>query len=151
MAAKDSQLAVLKVRLQEADQVLSSRTEALEALQSEKSRIMQDHNEGSSLQNQALQTLQERLHEADATLKREQENYKQMQSEFATRLNKMEVERQNLAEAVTLAERKYSEERKKVDELQQQVKLHRSSLDSAKQELVDYKQKATRILQSKKN
>lgn len=38
VAAKDSQLAVLKVRLQEADQVLSSRTEALEALQSEKSR-----------------------------------------------------------------------------------------------------------------
>lgn len=149
VAAKDSQLAVLKVRLQEADQVLSSRTEALEALQSEKSRIMQDHNEGSSLQNQALQTLQERLHEADATLKREQESYKQMQSEFATRLNKMEVERQNLAEAVTLAERKYSEERKKVDDLQQQVKLHRSSLESAKQELVDYKQKATRILQSK--
>lgn len=149
VAAKDSQLAVLKVRLQEADQVLSSRTEALEALRSEKSRIMQDHKEGSSLQNQALQTLQERLHEADATLKREQESYKQMQSEFAARLNKMEVDRQNLAEAVTLAERKYSEEKKKVDELQQQVKLHRSSLESAKQELVDYKQKATRILQSK--
>ncbi|GAB1297724.1 Golgin subfamily A member 5 [Apodemus speciosus] len=180
VAAKDSQLAVLKVRLQEADQVLSSRTEALEALQSEKSRIMQDHNEGSSLQNQALQTLQERLHEVDATLKREQEGYRQMQAlvslcnpgysgtcsveqaglklrdlpafaetkgEFAARLNKMEVERQNLAEAVTLAERKYSEEKKKVDELQQQVKLHRSSLESAKQELVDYKQKATRILQ----
>ncbi|EGW09722.1 golgin subfamily A member 5 isoform X1 [Cricetulus griseus] len=149
VAAKDSQLAVLKVRLQEADQVLSSRTEALEALQSEKSRIMQDHNEGSSLQNQALQTLQERLHEADATLKREQESYRQMQSEFAARLNKMEVERQNLAEAVTLAERKYSEEKKKVDELQQQVKLHKSSLESSKQELIDYKQKATRILQSK--
>ncbi|CAO2587170.1 Golgin subfamily A member 5 [Lemmus lemmus] len=149
VAAKDSQLAVLKVRLQEADQLLSSRTEALEALQSEKSRIMQDHNEGSSLQNQALQTLQERLHEADATLKREQESYKQMQSEFTARLNKMEVERQTLAEAVTLAERKYSEEKKKADELQQQVKLHRSSLESAKQELIDYKQKATRILQSK--
>lgn len=38
VGAKDSQLAVLKVRLQEADQLLSSRTEALEALQSEKSR-----------------------------------------------------------------------------------------------------------------
>lgn len=40
---------------------------------------MQDQSEGNSLQNQALQTLQERLHEADATLKREQESYKQMQ------------------------------------------------------------------------
>lgn len=149
VAAKDSQLAVLKVRLQEADQLLKARTEALEALQSEKSRITQDHNEGSSLQNQALQTLQERLHEADATLKREQESYKQMQSEFAARLNKMEVERQNLAEAVTLAERKYSDEKKKVDELQQQVKMSKSNLESCKQELIDYKQKAARILQSK--
>ncbi|XP_035869300.1 golgin subfamily A member 5 isoform X2 [Phyllostomus discolor] len=148
-AAKDSQLAVLKVRLEEADQLLRARTEALEALQSEKSRIMQDHSEGSSLQNQALQTLQERLHEAEATLKREQESYKQMQSEFAARLNKVEVERQSLAEAVTLAERKHSDEKKKVDELQQQVKMHKTSLESSKQELIDYKQKATRILQSK--
>nr|XP_010986345.2 golgin subfamily A member 5 [Camelus dromedarius] len=149
VAAKDSQLAVLKVRLQEADQLLHTRTEALETLQSEKSRILQDHSEGSSLQNQALQTLQERLHEADATLKREQESYKQMQGEFAARLNKMEVERQNLAEAVTLAERKYSDEKKRVDELQQQVKMLKSSVESSKQELIDYKQKATRILQSK--
>ncbi|XP_073751903.1 golgin subfamily A member 5 isoform X2 [Callorhinus ursinus] len=149
VAAKDSQLAVLKVRLQEADQLLTTRTEALEALQTEKSRIMQDHSEGSSLQNQALQTLQERLHEADAARKREQESCKQMQSEFAARLNKMEEERQNLAEAVTLAERKYVEEKKRVDELQQQVKVYKSNLESSKQELIDYKQKATRILQSK--
>uniref|UniRef100_A0A8C8XWL9 Golgin subfamily A member 5 n=1 Tax=Panthera leo TaxID=9689 RepID=A0A8C8XWL9_PANLE len=149
VAAKDSQLGVLKVRLQEADQLLSSRTEALEALQSEKSRIMQDHSEGSSLQNQALQTLQERLHEADAARKREQESCKQMQNEFAARLNDMEAERQNLAEAVTLAERKYSDEKKRVDELQQQVKVFKSNLESSKQELIDYKQKATRILQSK--
>ncbi|XP_006746788.1 golgin subfamily A member 5 isoform X1 [Leptonychotes weddellii] len=147
--AKDSQLAVLKVRLQEADQLLTTRTEALEALQTEKSRIMQDHSEGSSLQNQALQTLQERLHEADTARKREQESCKQMQSEFAARLNKMEEERQNLAEAVTLAERKYAEEKKRVDELQQQVKVYKSNLESSKQELIDYKQKATRILQSK--
>ncbi|XP_009247691.3 golgin subfamily A member 5 isoform X2 [Pongo abelii] len=149
VAAKDSQLAVLKVRLQEADQLLSTRTEALEALQSEKSRIIQDQSEGNSLQNQALQTLQERLHEADATLKREQESYNQMQSEFAARLNKVEMERQNLAEAITLAERKYSDEKKRVDELQQQVKLYKLNLESSKQELIDYKQKATRILQSK--
>lgn len=42
-------------------------------------RIIQDHSEGSSLQNQALQTLQDRLRDADSALKREQESYKQMQ------------------------------------------------------------------------
>ncbi|KAJ7401696.1 Golgin subfamily A member 5 [Pitangus sulphuratus] len=149
VGAKDSQLAVLKVRLQEADQLLSARTEALEALQSEKSRIIQDHSEGSSLQNQALQTLQERLRDADSTLKREQESYKQMQNEFAARLSKVEAERQNLAEGITVAERKYLDEKRRADELQQQVKVTKSQLESAKQELTDYKQKATRILQSK--
>lgn len=149
VGAKDSQLAVLKVRLQEADQLLSARTEALEALQSEKSRIIQDHSEGSSLQNQALQTLQERLRDADSALKREQESYKQMQSEFAARLSKVEAERQNLAEGITAAERKYLDEKRRADELQQQVKVTKSHLESAKQELTDYKQKATRILQSK--
>ncbi|XP_018862643.1 golgin subfamily A member 5 isoform X4 [Parus major] len=149
VGAKDSQLAVLKVRLQEADQLLSSRTEALEALQSEKSRIIQDHSEGSSLQNQALQTLQERLRDTDSALKREQESYKQMQNEFAARLSKVEAERQNLAEGITVAERKYLDEKRRADELQQQVKVTKSHLESAKQELTDYKQKATRILQSK--
>lgn len=69
------------------------------------------------------------------------------QSEFTARLNRMEVERQNLAEAVTVAERKYSEEKRRADELQQQVKMCKSNLESSKQELIDYKQKATRILQ----
>ncbi|NXL57146.1 GOGA5 protein, partial [Chordeiles acutipennis] len=149
VGAKDSQLAVLKVRLQEADQLLSARTEALEALQSEKSRIIQDHSEGSSLQNQALQTLQERLRDADSALKREQESYTQMQNEFAARLSKMEAERQNLAEGITVAERKYLDEKRRADELQQQVRVTKNHLESAKQELTDYKQKATRILQSK--
>ncbi|KAE8586261.1 hypothetical protein XENTR_v10021610 [Xenopus tropicalis] len=149
MAAKDSQLAVLKVRLQEADQLLNSRTEALETLQSEKSRILQDQSEGSSLHSQALQTMQERLREAELTLKREQENYKQMQNEFGTRLSKLEVERQNMAEAVVLAEKKYIEEKRKSEDLQQQAKTSKVGLDSLKQEMADYKQKATRILQSK--
>ncbi|XP_027314227.3 golgin subfamily A member 5 isoform X2 [Anas platyrhynchos] len=149
VGAKDSQLAVLKVRLQEADQLLSSRTEALEALQSEKSRIIQDHSEGSSLQNQALQTLQDRLRDADSALKREQESYKQMQNEFAARLSKLEAERQKLAEGITEAERKFLDEKRRADELQQQVKVTKNHLESAKQELADYKQKATRILQSK--
>ncbi|CAJ0932085.1 unnamed protein product [Ranitomeya imitator] len=149
IAAKDSQLAVLKVRLQEADQLLSSRTEALEKMQNEKSRILQDHNEGSSLHSQALHTVQERLRDAEASLKREQDGFQQMQNEFATRLSKMEAERQNLAESVIAAEKKHMEEKKRGDDLQQQLKAAKSASETMKQEMADYKQKATRILQSK--
>ncbi|XP_041132417.1 golgin subfamily A member 5-like isoform X2 [Polyodon spathula] len=149
ISAKDAQLAVLKVRLDEADQLLKSRTEALESAQCERSRIIQDCNEGSSLHDQTLQTLQERLREADSALKREQESYRQMQSEFAARLSKVEAERQSLAELLTAAERKSMEEKRRAEELQQQLKSAKAGTESLKQELVDYKQKATRILQSK--
>lgn len=149
LGAKDSQLAVLKVRLQEADQLVSSRTEALEKLQNEKSRILQDHNEGSSLHSQALQTVQERLREAEAAVKREQGGFQQMQNEFATRLSKMEAERQNLAESIVAAEKKHMEEKRRSDDLQQQLKTAKAAAETAKQEMADYKQKATRILQSK--
>ncbi|XP_078262910.1 golgin subfamily A member 5 [Rhinoraja longicauda] len=149
LGAKDSQLAVLKVRLEEADQLLKTRTEAIDMLQNERNRILQDHNEGSNLHNQAYQTMQERHMDAESTLKREQENYSQMQHEFAARLGKIEGERQSLAEALTASERKAIEEKRRADNNQQQLKLAKTSLDSSKQELVDYKQKASRILQSK--
>ncbi|XP_076841934.1 golgin subfamily A member 5 [Brachyhypopomus gauderio] len=149
LSAKDAQLAVLKVRLEEADQTVKARNSALEEAQTERTRIMQDHSEGSSLHSQALQTLQERLREAEATLKREQDSYRQMQGELAARLARVEAERQTLAETLTGAERRTAEERQRAEELQQQVKSSRTAADYARQELQDYKNKASRILQSK--
>lgn len=149
LSAKDSQLAVLKIRLDEADQLLKSRSSALEEAQKEKSRIMQDHTEGSSMHSQALETIQERLRESDLALKREQDSYRQMQGEYAGRLSKLETERQTLAETVTAAERRAAEEKLRVDDFQQQLKSAKAAAESAKQELQDYKHKASRILQSK--
>ncbi|XP_058651027.1 golgin subfamily A member 5 isoform X1 [Onychostoma macrolepis] len=149
LSAKDGQLAVLKVRLDEADQLLRARSSALEEAQNERVRILQDHSEGSSLQSQALQTLQERVRDSEAGVKREQESYRQMQSEFATRLTKVESERQQLAESLTSAERRATEEKQRAEELLQQVKSARSTAEYTKQELQDYKNKASRILQSK--
>ncbi|XP_034713476.1 golgin subfamily A member 5 [Etheostoma cragini] len=149
LSAKDSQLAVLKIRLDEADQLLTSRSAALEEAQKERSRIMQDHTEGSSMQCQALETIQQRLREVELALRREQDNYRQMQSENAGRLSKVEAERQTLAETVNAAERRAAEERIRVEDLQLQLKSAKAAAEAAKQELQDYKHKATRILQSK--
>ncbi|CAL8283776.1 unnamed protein product [Lota lota] len=149
LSAKDGQLAVLKIRLDEADQLLKTRNSALEEAQNEKSRMLQDQSEGSSMQSQALETLQQRLREAELTLRREQDNYRQMQSESAVRLSKVEAERQTLAETVTASERRAADERHRADDLQQQTRSARAAAELAKQELQDYKHKASRILQSK--
>ncbi|XP_070776455.1 golgin subfamily A member 5 isoform X2 [Enoplosus armatus] len=149
LSAKDGQLAVLKIRLDEADQLLKSRSAALDEAQKEKSRIVQDQTEGSSMHSQALEMMQERLREAELALRREQDSYRQMQSEYAGRLSKVESERQTLAETVTASERRAGEEKLRVDDLQQQLKSSKAAAETAKQELQDYKHKASRILQSK--
>ncbi|CAL9686866.1 unnamed protein product [Knipowitschia caucasica] len=149
LSAKDGQLAVLKIRLDEADQLLKCRNVALEEAQKEKSQIMQDHTEGSSMHSQALETMQDRLRETELSLRREQESYRQMQSEYSARLSKLETERQTLAETVTASERRTSEEKLRIDDFQQQLKSAKAESETAKQELQEYKQKAARILQSK--
>ncbi|KAM6917302.1 golgin subfamily A member 5 [Lycodopsis pacificus] len=149
LAAKDGQLAVLKIRLDEADQMLKSRCAALEDAQMERSRIVQNNTEGSSMHSQALEMIQERLREAELALRREQDSYRQMQNEFAGRLSKVEAERQILAETVTAAERRAAEEKLRVDDSQLQLKSAKAAAETARQELQDYKHKASRILQSK--
>ncbi|XP_072313627.1 golgin subfamily A member 5 isoform X2 [Eucyclogobius newberryi] len=149
LSAKDGQLAVLKIRLDEADQLLKSRSAALEEAQKEKSRIMLDQSEGSSMHSQALQHMQERVRETELSLRREQDSFHQMQSEYAGRLSKIETERQTLAEAVTASERRSSEEKLRNDDFHQQLKSAKAAAEMAKQELQEYKQKAARILQSK--
>ncbi|KAK5917307.1 hypothetical protein CgunFtcFv8_012209 [Champsocephalus gunnari] len=149
LSAKDAQLAVLKVRLDEADQMLKSRSAALEEALKERSRIALDHSEGSSVHSQALETIQERLRDAELSARREQDSYRQMQGEFAGRLSKVESERQTLAETVTAAERRAAEERLRVEDMQTQLKSNKSAAEGAKTELQDYKHKAARILQSK--
>lgn len=42
-------------------------------------RIMLDQTEGSSMQSQALEMIQERLRETELALRREQDSYRQMQ------------------------------------------------------------------------
>lgn len=59
----------------------------------------------------------------------------------------MESERQTLAEALSAAERRGGEEKLRFDDFQQQVKSAKAAAEAAKQELQDYKHKASRILQ----
>lgn len=70
-----------------------------------------------------------------------------MQNEYATRLSKVEAERQTLAETLAATERRGGEEKLRVDDLQQQLKSAKAAAETAKHELQDYKHKASRILQ----
>ncbi|XP_005099211.1 golgin subfamily A member 5 [Aplysia californica] len=147
--AKDSQLAVLRVRLDEADRKVSSREQNLEEVKLERERILRDHSDSSGLHGQALDSMKEKLEEVEAALRREQLAYKQAQQEAGERQSRLEQEQRSMAEAVKTAEKRLSEEKAKISELSGQLKAAKTTADSSRRELTDYKDKAARILQSK--
>ncbi|XP_046351332.1 golgin subfamily A member 5-like isoform X1 [Haliotis rufescens] len=149
LAAKDSQLAVLRIRLEEADRSVKEREKQIEDLQSHRERILRDHTDSSGMHSQALDSLKEKLSEVEANLRREQDAFKHAQQEASGRQSRLEQEQRTMAEALTAAERKLTEERGKVTGIANQLKTAKLSVDSARLELTDYKEKASRILQSK--
>ena len=61
LLAKDSQIALLRVRLAESDDIIKSKTAQCEQLHSQCSRILQDHTDSSGIQSQAVDSLQARI------------------------------------------------------------------------------------------
>ncbi|PIK56292.1 putative golgin subfamily A member 5 [Apostichopus japonicus] len=147
--AKNSQLAVLRVRLQEADQEIKSKTQQVNDLNGERNRILRDHSDSSGIHSQALDSLKLKLQEAEVEVKREKESYKKLQMEYMQRQEKLEGDQKNMAEAITTAQQKFADEKAHSSALSQQLQTARHSMEEAKNELADYKQKAARILSSK--
>lgn len=63
------------------------------------------------------------------------------------RQSKYENEQHSLAESLSAAQRKVTDERKRVTELGTQLKTAKTQVEESRRELNDYKEKASRILQ----
>lgn len=149
MGAKDSQLAVLRVRIQESDQELKEAKERLERFQSENERILKDHTDSSGIQNQVLDDLRARLQETESALKHEQGSHQQTRNESAERQSKLENEQRAMAETVKTLQKSIVEEKRNANECASKLRLFENKLLTASQEMRDYKEKAGRILQAK--
>ncbi|XP_064601011.1 golgin subfamily A member 5-like [Liolophura sinensis] len=149
MTAKDSQLAVLRVRLEESDQEMKVKEHEIQSLKVERERVLKDHTDSSGVHSQALDSVRAKLVETETALKREKEAFQKAQEEANMRQAKLEAEVQSMVESLTAAQRKGSDERSKLSEMNTQLRTTKASLDAARQELADYKDKAARILQSK--
>lgn len=147
--AKDSQLAVLRIRMQESDQELQSKRKQIEEYQLERERLLQDHSESTGVHSHALDTLKAKLEEAERKLKASQETHEKMQQESMERQSKLQEEQGAMAESLRNMQKKLSEEKNKSNENIAALKTAKANLETTKQELKDYKDKAARILQAK--
>uniref|UniRef100_A0A023GLY6 Putative muscle myosin heavy chain ixodes scapularis muscle myosin heavy chain n=1 Tax=Amblyomma triste TaxID=251400 RepID=A0A023GLY6_AMBTT len=149
LEAKDSQLAVLRVRLQEADQELTTKRHLVEDLREENQRLTRDQTDLSQVQGKTVDTLRDKLAQVEEALHKEQESHRLAQAEFMQSRLKMEEEVASLSESLTLTQKQLAEQKTLSKEASSQASSYRCSLELSRQELADYKQKAQRILQSK--
>ncbi|KAK7078926.1 Golgin subfamily A member 5 [Halocaridina rubra] len=149
LRAKDSQLAVLRVRLQEGDDQLKVKEMTINTLQEENKRLLDGVNESSGLHSHAIQTVQDRLAEVQGLLDRERHHHSSTQAELTKRITQLEEEQQGIATALTEAQRKLEDEKNKAHHLTVQISSLRGDLASSREEFSEYKAKASRILQNK--
>eukprot|EP00794_Sanderia_malayensis_P019951 gene19951-21905_t len=149
LKAKDSQLAVLRVRMEESDEELRNKNELISQLTSENERILKDHSDSTGLQSVALDTFKDKLEEREKELlqaKAEQDN---AQEELMQLRSRLQNEQHQMAESVRSLQLKLNEEKGKTRELEHSLRLSKDATETAQKDLKEYKDKATRILQAK--
>ncbi|KAG0727393.1 Golgin subfamily A member 5 [Chionoecetes opilio] len=149
LRAKDSQLAVLRVRLQEADDKVQGKDGTLAELQAENRRLIEGASESSGLHSHALQSLQDRLGQTQSVVDRQQHHHNAAHMELTQRVSQLEEERHSLAATLAEGQRRLEEEKQRNQHVSQQMNSLRGELSSCREELREYKAKASRILQSK--
>jgi hypothetical protein len=149
LSAKDSQIALLRVRLAEADELAKAKTLQCEQLQSQCTRVLQNHTDSSGIQSQVFDSLKFRTTQLEQELQhRSNENERLIEEKhlFEKRSND---ERQQLIEQLKLTEKRLHDERLQLHEQQQQTKHAKNLIHQLEQDTNEYKAKAQRILQTK--
>ena len=149
LKAKDSQLAVLRVRIQEVDGELKEKVKTLIDVQNHNEELMKDHTDASGIQNVALDSLREKLEETENQLYKEQRENEGIKSELMSMQQKLYNEQNQYAETIKQFERKQHQGKETLREFEVKVKQVEGDTVSAQKELKDYKEKAARILQAK--
>jgi hypothetical protein len=149
LAAKDAQIGVLRTRLEEADRELEVRGRQLADLSTNQDRLLVEQSSTSGVQRQTLDAMQEKLNDIESTLNRERDEHRRACDESSRHHSRLEADKQSLMLEISSLQKSLNRERSRCSELGTQLKSIRSQADAAKQELADYKDKASRILQSK--
>ena len=149
LSAKDSQIALLRVRLTESDDVIKSKTQQCEQLQNQCTRILQDHTDSSGIQSQAFDALQLRVNQLEQDLQQRTQDNERLIEEKHLFEKRSNDERQQLVEQLKATEKRLTDERLQIHEQQQQTKQAKNLIHQLEQDGNEYKAKAQRILQTK--
>ena len=134
MSAKGAQIALLRVRLTESDELVKAKTLECEQLQKQCTRILQDHTDSSGIQSQAFDSLQVRILQLEKELQQRTTENENIAQEKNSLEKSFSDERQQLLEQLKGAEKRLNDERLQMHEQQQQAKHAKNLIHQLEQE-----------------
>uniref|UniRef100_H2ZJK0 Golgin subfamily A member 5 n=1 Tax=Ciona savignyi TaxID=51511 RepID=H2ZJK0_CIOSA len=146
---KESQLSAINMKLSEAQQLHQLEIENSKKLKAANERLFKDQSEGSGMHARALEELRSRLQEVEDAFAQERKSRSDERQEAMNHQSRQESETQKIVETLQKSEQDRQSEKRKLDDHLSEIRSLKANLTASKQELIDYKQKAARILQSK--
>ncbi|XP_047133106.1 golgin subfamily A member 5 isoform X1 [Hydra vulgaris] len=149
LKAKDSQLAVLRVRIQEVDLELKDKIQTLALVESQNEKLLKDHKDAYGFHGDALQKLQLKLEETEQEFHKTQHECNKLKEELINMQAKFQNEQIQSTEIIKQLQAKQNDEKVKLLEYELKVKHSEETACQAQNEFAEYKEKAARILQAK--
>uniref|UniRef100_A0A5S6Q8Y4 Uncharacterized protein n=1 Tax=Trichuris muris TaxID=70415 RepID=A0A5S6Q8Y4_TRIMR len=139
LEAKDHQIAILRLRVQELESSLSKRQALSRSSDTELANV------------QEVENLNRQLHVLEAVISEERKSHEDAKEEYLGRIQDIERENVTILEKLTVANHQLNEQKLRCQQSSEQLAQLQFNLESCKQEFEEYKVKATRILQAKEN
>ena len=146
---KDSQVGILKVRLDERDREFEKLNSQFAEVKTERDRVLSDQRDGSTLKDSVIETLNVKLRRLEEELTSERGRHQTSATQWSERHTELEEQQKQLAAQVQDSQRRLQEEKLRANDLSKQLLLARHQVDSLQQDYTDYKEKANLILVNK--
>lgn len=146
---KDSQLAVLRVRLEECDDKLKEKANIIKRLEEENETLLKEREDNLSNFDENLISLRHRIKELEESLLNEKEIRLQAQQETMNTIGNYQESQRQLSEEIANLQRQCALERNMAKELEKQFHALQTNHEALENEFSEYRIKAQRTLQSK--
>lgn len=147
--AKDSQLAVLRVRLKERDDQFQEREEVIERLKVENEALSKEREENISNYDENLGSLKLRIRKLEDELMSQKDLLQQSQQESMKEVGRYQDTQRHLSEEIANLQRLYSLEKGNAKKFEKNLNSINLNYEAMKNDFEEYKSRAQRTLQSK--
>ncbi|RWS28854.1 Golgin subfamily A member 5-like protein [Leptotrombidium deliense] len=147
--AKNSQLAILRVRLQESDAELKSKQSLIEGLEVENKSLISERQANNNENDENMVSIKNRMKELEEELIQEKELLRDTQTESMKQLGKYEEKQGQLVDEISNLQRNLAREKSNCKDVEKRLKQIENNYSCLESDFNEYKVRAQKTLQSK--